>query len=110
MLITLGIYLGSIAGLVFGLVAGAFVIQGNLTTYPPNPLPTDIARIFFEAFLGGLALKGVTDAGLGSFKSKDEFDVTSAKFLPNGATITIKNKMQSNLSIQQVVVTHGPTN
>jgi hypothetical protein len=51
--------LGSLAGVVLGLVAGFLVLKG----VDPSTLtkPSDMLNIAFEALTAGLALKGVTD-------------------------------------------------
>jgi len=58
-----GIYLGTIAGIILGGVAGLLAVKGFLIT-PPAPAPT-VMQLIYEAFIAGLALKGVTEAAGG---------------------------------------------
>ena len=68
-----GIYLGTIAGVVLGAVAGLLAVQGILIhSAPPagaqTPLPvppTDAIQLIYTSFLAGLALKGVAEAAGG---------------------------------------------
>ena len=62
-----GVYLGSIAGMALGTVAGVLVVRSEL------PAVTGIAttdeamvRLAYEIFLAGLALKGVSEAAGGN--------------------------------------------
>jgi hypothetical protein len=58
-----GIYLGTIAGIMLGAVAGLLAVKTLLIT-PPTPLPT-VMQLIYESFIAGLALKGVTEAAGG---------------------------------------------
>jgi hypothetical protein len=58
-----GIYLGTIAGIILGGVAGLLAVKAFLIT-PPTPLPT-VMQLIYESFIAGLALKGVTEAAGG---------------------------------------------
>jgi hypothetical protein len=104
-----GLYLGSVAGFIFGMISGVFIIQANISTFPNSPSTQDVTRIFFEAFLAGLALKGASDAAAGYFKGKDDFQITSVSLANKQANISIKNDMQNTLTIQQVTVTDNAT-
>ncbi len=58
-------YMGSIAGMVLGSVAGILVVQGEIekirmvTDY-------DYTKLSIDVFLAGLSLKGVTEAAAGN--------------------------------------------
>ena len=56
-----GLYLGTIAGVILGAVAGILVIRGYLAgdTTANNAI---FVNMSYEAFLAGLALKGVAEA------------------------------------------------
>ena len=56
-----GLYLGTVAGVILGAVAGVVVIRGYLTGDIPTTSSTFV-HMSFEAFLAGLALKGVAEA------------------------------------------------
>ena len=56
-------YLGTIAGIILGGVAGLLAAKAFLIT-PPTPPPT-VMQLIYEAFLAGLALKGITEAAGG---------------------------------------------
>jgi hypothetical protein len=56
-----GLYLGTIAGVFLGAVAGILVIRGYLTEDTATTNATFI-KMSYEAFLAGLALKGVAEA------------------------------------------------
>jgi len=58
-----GIYLGTIAGIMLGAVAGLLAVKALLIT-PPTPPPT-VMQLIYESFIAGLALKGVTEAAGG---------------------------------------------
>ena len=58
-----GIYIGSIASLVLGAIAGLLVARGLVAHAPGSaPLPIDLMQLKFEAFFAGLGLKGILDA------------------------------------------------
>ena len=64
-----GLYLGTIAGVILGAVAGILVIRGYLTKDMSTTNATFV-QISYEAFLAGLALKGVAEAaGTGGTQS-----------------------------------------
>lgn len=56
-----GLYLGTVAGVLMGAVAGIVVIRGYLTGDTPTTDATFV-NMSYEAFLAGLALKGVAEA------------------------------------------------
>jgi hypothetical protein len=58
-----GIYLGTIAGIILGGVAGLLAAKAFLIT-PPTPAPT-VMQLIYESFIAGLALKGITEAAGG---------------------------------------------
>jgi len=62
-----GFYLGSLAGVILGAVAGLLAARGTITSLgvanaasQPGPIP-----LIFEVFLAGLALKGIAEAAGG---------------------------------------------
>ncbi len=62
-----GMYLGSLAGIVLGAVAGILVIRGHLIATPSGTeLPISMTQLAYEVFIAGLALKGVTEAAGGN--------------------------------------------
>ncbi len=57
-----GVYLGSISGLLLGIISGILVLRGLLAGIESqNPVSVTI-----EVFLAGLALKGVSEAAAGT--------------------------------------------
>jgi hypothetical protein len=62
-----GIYLGSLAGMVLGAVAGILVIRGHLiASGSGTTLEVSKIQLTYEIFIAGLALKGVTEAAGGN--------------------------------------------
>src|SRR5207302_278748 len=60
-----GIYLGTIAGVILGAVAGLLAVKGLLIS-PTSPATQPGAiQLIYEAFIAGLALKGITEAAGG---------------------------------------------
>lgn len=55
-----GIYLGAIAGVILGAVAGLLASKGLLISTTPG-----VIQLIYEAFIAGLALKGVREAAGG---------------------------------------------
>jgi hypothetical protein len=61
-----GMYLGSLAGIVLGAVAGILVIRGHLIAGSAGPtFSGGTIQLEYEIFSAGLALKGVTEAAGG---------------------------------------------
>jgi hypothetical protein len=60
-----GMYLGSLAGMVLGAVAGLLVIRGHLISGGTVAASVNTVQITYEVFIAGLALKGVTEAAGG---------------------------------------------
>lgn len=58
-----GIYLGSVAGMILGAVAGLLVVRGVVLG---NSHPPTMTQIAYDVFTAGLALKGVTEAAGGN--------------------------------------------
>ena len=56
-----GLYLGTIAGVILGAVAGILVIRGHLTGEAATTNATFV-QMSYETFMAGLALKGVAEA------------------------------------------------
>lgn len=62
-----GLYLGALAGMVLGAVAGILVIRGHLVFSTTGAsLSAGTIQISYEVFTAGLALKGVTEAAGGN--------------------------------------------
>ncbi len=62
-----GMYLGSLAGIVLGAVAGILVIRGHLIASAGGvALEVSKIQLTYEIFMAGLALKGVTEAAGGN--------------------------------------------
>lgn len=56
-----GLYLGSISGIILGVVAGILLLQNQITS--DQTIETaKLTKATFDAFIAGLALKGVVDA------------------------------------------------
>jgi len=53
-----GFYIGGIAGMILGAVAGLLIAHGLLSS-------SDLSEIGYQAFLAGLGLKGIVDAASG---------------------------------------------
>ena len=61
-----GMYLGSLAGMVLGAVAGLLVVRGHLASGVAGAVaPANYVQLTYEIFIAGLALKGVTEAAGG---------------------------------------------
>ena len=56
-----GIYLGSISGIILGVVAGILLLQNQITS-DQTIEAAKLTKATFDAFIAGLALKGVVDA------------------------------------------------
>lgn len=68
-----GVYLGTLAGVVLGGVAGILVIRGHLITSGGGAVvSTSMTELAYEVFTAGLALKGVTEAATGREVPKKE--------------------------------------
>lgn len=61
-----GIYLGSVAGMILGAVAGLLVVRGLAAGLAGPAGTTSTTLLAYEAFIAGLALKGVTEAAGGN--------------------------------------------
>jgi hypothetical protein len=57
-----GLYIGSLAGMVLGAVAGVLVVKGHLSEL--SSIST--VELSYDAFVSGLALKGVVEAAGGN--------------------------------------------
>ncbi len=79
-----GFYLGSIAGMVLGAVTGILVIRGYLVATPSGAtVSVSNIQLSYEAFLAGLALKGVVEAAAGNTVSKSDEKVPRQKPRPS---------------------------
>jgi len=56
-----GVYLGSISGIILGVVAGILILQNQITSNQTIEA-AQLTKATFDAFIAGLALKGVVDA------------------------------------------------
>jgi hypothetical protein len=129
-----GIYLGSISGLILGLVAGILIYGGSIYGIIPNSAnpaswnPVNMfqiqaspdgqdnqlmQRLLFEALIAGVALKGISEAVPSPAKLKDDFDIVSVDYRtgePSEASnnkhivVTIKNNMDQKLEVQSIVL------
>ena len=80
-----GFYIGALAGAVLGAVAGLLAIRGAIT----NPTdPVNVTELFYEAFLAGMALKGVTEAAGGQALPAGSDSVTPGQALAAEATLS----------------------
>jgi hypothetical protein len=79
-----GIYIGSAAGAVLGAVAGLLAIRGLII----NPsTPTTATQLVYEAFLAGMALKGVVEAAGGQAIPPGSDSVTPSQAMAAEATM-----------------------
>ncbi len=79
-----GLYLGSVAGMVLGAVTGILVIRGYLIGTPSGAtVSVSNIQLSYEAFLAGLALKGVVEAAAGNAVSKSDEKVPRQKPRPS---------------------------
>ena len=80
-----GFYIGGLAGAVLGAVADLIAIRGAIT----NPAETpNITELFYEAFLAGMALKGITEAAGGQALPEGSDSVTPGQALAAEATLS----------------------
>jgi hypothetical protein len=62
-----GLYLGALAGVALGAVAGILVIRGHLIARTSGTeLSVSMTQLAYEVFTAGLALKGVVEAAGGN--------------------------------------------
>ena len=67
-----GYYLGSIAGMVLGAVAGILFIRGELGSLQNPATDVDYQLLSINLFLAGLGLKGVAEAAAGKIVTKPD--------------------------------------
>jgi len=79
-----GFYIGSAAGSVLGAVAGLLAIRG-LIINPSTPITA--TQIVYEAFLAGMALKGITEAAGGQAVPTGAESLTPAQAMAAEATV-----------------------
>lgn len=66
-----GLYLGTLAGVILGAVAGILVVRGYLVPGPAGTAASfSLAQVSYEVFTAGLALKGVVEAAGGNVVPK----------------------------------------
>lgn len=73
-----GVYIGSLAGTILGAVAGLLAIRGLIINPVTQPQPI---QLVYEAFLAGLAMKGVVEAAGGQALPAGSESVTSGQAL-----------------------------
>jgi hypothetical protein len=124
-----GFSLGSVSSLVLGMVAGLLVFSGSedlsellggsavptvvrTTAYTTiqagaSTLQPNIAEIFLKTILGGLALKGISQAAASNVGTRDKFTILDAKFKTgyndNNLIILVKNEMVTRSLVLQYV-------
>jgi hypothetical protein len=80
-----GIYIGALAGAILGAVAGLLAIRGLII----NPAaPVNPRQLIYEAFLAGMALKGITEAAGGEALPAGSESVTPGQALAAEASVT----------------------
>lgn len=79
-----GIYIGTLAGAVLGAVAGLLAIRG-LIVNPEGQL--NVTQLIYEAFIAGMAMKGVTEAAGGQAIPPGSESVTPGQALAVEATV-----------------------
>ncbi|MGH9993334.1 MAG: hypothetical protein ACREAZ_11980 [Nitrososphaera sp.] len=109
-----GIYLGSIAGLILGMVAGILVIGGGVAA--GTDLDTlDPQVLLFESFFAGLALKGVGEAATSVPQFKDKFTILGLRKTPSSTAgssdlhLEIRNNMNFQLELQAIIIRQQPS-
>lgn len=85
-----GVYMGSLAGMVLGSVAGILAVRGFLT----DPQQTiNYTQVSYEVFMAGLALKGVVEAAGGQALPAGQQSVTPGQ---SAAAEAIINQLGAN--------------
>ena len=79
-----GIYLGSLAGAILGGVAGLLAIRGLIID--PASIPSN-TELIYQAFIAGMALKGVTEAAGGQAIPSGSDSVTPGQAMAAEATM-----------------------
>lgn len=121
-----GLYLGSISGLILGMVAGMLVYAGtvspniltgtttNLNSTATTQIVPSVSQgmqfLLFESMLAGLALKGVSEAATSPAKVTDTFKIISAEFLSHDKKqekikVVIKNHASYIVQLQHITIT-----
>ncbi len=67
-----GFYLGSVAGMVLGIIAAILMIKGRLSVLENPSMDVDVYDLSIDFFLAGLGLKGVAEAASGHFVQSKE--------------------------------------
>jgi hypothetical protein len=80
-----GIYMGSLAGMVLGAVAGLLTIRGYLVD---PTLKANLTQISYEVFIAGLGLKGVIEAAGGQPLPPGQSSVTPGQAMAAEAALT----------------------
>lgn len=121
-----GLYLGSVSGLILGMVAGLLVLYGGAASgvlagtsptsisfssfsYVASANPQPLEYLVIQSLIAGLALKGVSEAATSPIRSEDGFDIIAVDFIgnDNGGKIGIhlKNNSSGRLHLQLVKIT-----
>ena len=75
-----GIYIGAVAGMVLGAVAGLLAIKGFLlVTDPKTVAEFNYREVTYEAFIAGLGLKGIVEAAGGQAVPQGPGDLSTFK-------------------------------
>jgi hypothetical protein len=81
-----GIYIGALAGAILGAVAGLLAIRGLISNNPADA-PTS-TELIYEAFIAGMALKGVMEAAGGQALPPGSDSVTPGQAMAAEASVT----------------------
>ena len=78
-----GFYLGSLAGMVLGAVAGLLAVRGLITGSTPHPT----VDLVYDSLLAGMALKGITEAAGGQAIPAGSRSLTPGQAMATAATV-----------------------
>jgi hypothetical protein len=117
-----GLYLGSISGLILGMIAGLLTYGGltgvltdatnvtfsSFSNVQASAQPPHLEYLVFQSLIAGLALKGVSEAATSPAKSEDSFDIIAVDFTGDEKkgkiAIHLKNNLSSRLHLQLVKI------
>lgn len=123
-----GLYLGSVSGLILGMVAGLLVYAGTVspgifTETSPTTLssataiqfvpsvPREFDVLLFQSMLAGLALKGVSEAATSPVKITDKLKIISVEFFSQGKIrVVLKNNSSYTVQLQHITITDTEKN
>ncbi|HSK62444.1 MAG TPA: hypothetical protein VK893_01335 [Pyrinomonadaceae bacterium] len=86
-----GFYVGALGGAVLGAAAGLLAVRGFLTEPNPDP-PLNVTQLIYEAFIAGMALKGVTEAAGGQAIPEGSESVTPGQAMAIEASVNAITK------------------